>query len=62
MRQVGGVRHEFRSISPEHAHSVMGAGEPNSGGVAYALMEGDFSTEISPQLLRLETQLERRLR
>jgi hypothetical protein len=49
---VGETRNESRSIQPEDAKSVrvhltMGAGELKVGGAADALMEGDFSYNVS---------------
>ena len=51
-QKVGEMRHVSRTIQPEDARSVrallaMGAGELNVGGAAHALMEGDFSFNVS---------------
>jgi hypothetical protein len=51
-QQVGEMQHESRSIQPEdaksgRAHLMMGAGELKVGGAADALMEADFSFNVS---------------
>jgi hypothetical protein len=51
-QQVGEMQHESRSIQPEdatsvRAHLMMGAGELKVSGAADALMEADFSYNVS---------------
>ena len=51
-RQVGEMQHKSRSIQPEdaksvRAHLMMGAGELKVSGAADALMEADFSYNVS---------------
>src|SRR5918997_4327867 len=51
-KQVGEMQHESRSIQPEdaksvRAHLMMGAGELKVSGAADALMEADFSYNVS---------------
>jgi hypothetical protein len=51
-KQVGEMQHESRSIQPENAksvraHLIMGAGELKMSGAADALMEADFSYNVS---------------
>ena len=51
-QEVGEMQHKSRSIQPQdaksvRAHLVMGSGELNLSGGADALMEGDFSYNVS---------------
>jgi hypothetical protein len=51
-QQVGEMQHEARSIQPEdaksvRAHLMMGAGELKVSGAADAMMEGNFSYNVS---------------
>src|SRR5918997_1575264 len=51
-QRVGEMQHESRSIQPEdaksvRAHLMMGTGELKVSGAADALMEGDFSYNVS---------------